>query len=84
MFGLVAFAKVKLHPPSFIMRNAIHRAMTGLIFVPAVGELGGGNLSKLACGYEVPTNLYYGCSLMKANLATFYLTCDHFWEVENL
>ena len=26
IFGLVTFAKVKLHPPSSIMRSAIHRA----------------------------------------------------------
>ena len=47
MFGLVTFTKVKLHPSSLIMRNAIHQAMTHLIFVPKVGKLGGGNLGKL-------------------------------------
>ena len=39
---LVTFTRVKLHPPSSIMRSAIHRAMTRLIFVPEVGKLGGG------------------------------------------
>ena len=47
IFGLVTFAKVKLHPPSSIMSSAIHRAMTQLIFVHEVGKLGGGNLGKL-------------------------------------
>ena len=42
IFRLVVFAKFKLHPQSCIMRNAIHRAMTRLIFVLEVGKLGGG------------------------------------------
>ena len=30
----------------------------------------------------VPTNLYYGYSIMeKNNLATFYLACDHFGDM---
>ena len=33
--------KVKLHPPSFIIRSDIHQAMTHLIFVCEVGKLGG-------------------------------------------
>ena len=41
IFGLVTFAKVKLHLPSFIIRNAIHRALTRLVFVPEVGNLEG-------------------------------------------
>ena len=47
IFGLVTFAKAKLHPPSFILRSVIHRAMSRLIFVSEMGELGGNNLGKL-------------------------------------
>ena len=50
IFGLVIFTKVKLHPPSFIIKSAIHQAMTHLIFVPNVENLGGGNLGKLGGG----------------------------------
>ena len=68
IFGLVAFTKVKLHPPSFITRSApIHQAMTHLIFVPKVDKLGGNNLENkgAACGCEVATNLYCGYSIME-------------------
>ena len=41
MFKSVTFTKVKLHPPSSIMRRAFHQAMSHLIFVPKVGKLGG-------------------------------------------
>jgi len=34
--------KVKLHPPSSIIRSTIHRAMTRLIFMHKVGKLEGG------------------------------------------
>jgi hypothetical protein len=50
IFGLVTFAKVKLPPPSFIIRSVIYQAMTYLIIVPKVGKLGGGNLGKLRGG----------------------------------
>jgi hypothetical protein len=42
VFGLVTFAKVKLHPPSVIMRSPLHRAMTCLNLVAEVAILGGG------------------------------------------
>jgi hypothetical protein len=41
IFGLVTFAKIKLHPPSFINRSAIHRATTRLSFLGEVVKLGG-------------------------------------------
>ena len=41
IFGLVTFAKVELHPLISIMRSAIHRIMTCLIFLHEVGKLGG-------------------------------------------
>ena len=47
IFGLVTFAKIKLHPPSFKMRNAIHRVMTCLIIVPNVCKLGGNKLGEI-------------------------------------
>jgi hypothetical protein len=34
----------------------------------------------VACGYEVPSDLYCVYSIMKNNSATNYLTCDHFRE----
>jgi len=43
IFGLVTFAQVKLHPPSFIM-SSMHWAMTRLIFVPEVGKAGSNQL----------------------------------------
>jgi hypothetical protein len=36
IFRLVTFTKVKLHPPSSIMRSAIHQATTRLVFMPKV------------------------------------------------
>ena len=50
IFGLVIFAKGKLHPPPFIIRSTIHRAMTHLIFVSKVGKFKGNNLGKLEGG----------------------------------
>ena len=41
LFGLVTFAKVKLHQPFFMIKSVIHWAMTRLIFVFEVGKLGG-------------------------------------------
>ena len=76
IFGLVSFIVVKLHATSSIIRSAIHRAMTGLIFVSEVGKL------------EVGMWLWGGNQLVlwvflqwKNNLATFYLTCDHFRDM---
>jgi hypothetical protein len=44
IFGLVTFRRIHttVHPPSFIIRSAIHRVMTPLICVGEVGNLGGG------------------------------------------
>ena len=42
IFGLVTFAKFKLHPPSSIRRIVVHRAITCLFFVDEVDKLGGG------------------------------------------
>ena len=42
MFGYVTFVTIKLHPPSSVVRSAIHQAMTHLIFVAKPGKLGGG------------------------------------------
>ena len=42
MFWLAIFAIDKLYPPSSLIRSAIHKAMTHLIFVGKVGQLGGG------------------------------------------
>ena len=39
IFGLVTFVKVKPHPPSSIIKCAIHQALTLLIFVQEVGKL---------------------------------------------
>ena len=73
IFELVTFAKVKLHPLSFISRSAIHRAMTHLIFVPMVEKLRG------AMWLRGANQLYYGYSIMKKNNSTTpYLTCDDF------
>jgi hypothetical protein len=41
IFGLVTFAKIKLHPSSSIIRSSIHQSMKHLIFVVEVGKLGG-------------------------------------------
>ena len=57
IFGLVTFAKVKLHPSLSTIRSAIHQAMTCLIFV-----------HEAACGCEVLTNLYCGYSMMKIKI----------------
>jgi hypothetical protein len=67
IFGLVTFINIKLHPPSFIIRSAIHQAMTRLIFVHEVGKLGGG------IGYEMLTNLYYGYSMIKETIRRRYI-----------
>jgi hypothetical protein len=58
ILGLVTFAKIKLHPPSFIMRSAIHLAMTRLFFVIGVGKLGGG---MWLLGAE-PLGLWVSCN----------------------
>ena len=71
IFGLVTFAKVTLHRPSSIMRSAIYQAMTHLIFVSEVGNLGGGMWVRCR-----PTCIV-GILKLKNNLATFYLTCYH-------
>jgi hypothetical protein len=46
VFGLVIFAKIKLHAPSPIIRSATHAALTRLIFVGKLGKLRDNNLSK--------------------------------------
>ena len=50
IFRLVTSAKVKLHPPSFIIRSVINQDMTHLIFEREVGKLRGGDLCKLGGG----------------------------------
>jgi hypothetical protein len=67
IFGLVTIINIKLHPPSSIIRSAIHQAMTCLIFVHEVGKLGGG------IGCEVSTNLYYGYSMIKETIQQHYI-----------
>ena len=52
--GLVTSTKVKLHLPTSITRSGVHLDMTCLIYV-----------HKVACGCEVPTNLYCGYSITK-------------------
>ena len=47
IFGLVTFAKVKLHPSPSTIRSAIHQAMKRLIFAHEVDRLEDGNLGKL-------------------------------------
>ena len=50
IFELVTFVKVKLHPPSSVMRNAIHWVMTRLDFVPEADKLERNDLGKLGGG----------------------------------
>jgi hypothetical protein len=73
ILGLVTFAKIKLQPPSFITRSAIHLAMTHLLFVVGVGKLGGG---MWLWGAE-PLGLWVSYNDKENNSATFYLTCDN-------
>ena len=86
IFGLVTFTKVKLHPPSFIMRSIIHWVMTRLIFMHEVSILGGGNLGELGGGMSLAMRCRPTCIVgilqWINNLATFYLnTCDHFRDM---
>ena len=46
-FGLITFIIVKLHPPSSIMKSAIHQAMTRFFFMSEIGKLGSDNLGEL-------------------------------------
>ena len=77
IFELVTFAKVKLHPPSFIMRSVIHQAMTHLIFVVEAGKLGGGmcigrSLTKtveMMCDKKIRSN--------KFTVDNFYKKCTY-------
>ena len=50
---LIAFAKIKLHRPSWIVRSAIHQGMTHLMFVGEVGKLGGVNFGKYEATYPL-------------------------------
>ena len=63
------------------MRNAIHWAMTRLIFVPKEGTLGGGNLDKLGGGMWLRGVDQLILWQVGNNLATIHLTCDHFRDM---
>jgi hypothetical protein len=78
IYNLVTFAKVKLNPPSSITRSVIHRAMTRLNFVGDVGKLRGGLC--LWGADQLVLWLFYN-EFVITNLATFYLTHDHFKDM---
>jgi hypothetical protein len=82
-FGLVIFVKVKLHATSFIMRSAIHRVVTRLIFVSKVGKLGGSKLKN-----QLTTHLDLVVCMFSQDIYTLYTfpyqVATSYWKAQRV